>query len=132
MKVSARILLAVLTAALLVAACSRGPKVIPRSKMEKICTEIFVADQWASLNSETRIAIDTALFYEPIFNKYGYNTDDFRASIEYYMRDPLKFSRMMKKIALKLEGEADKLISVEDMPFEEGDEDEDRTRARIE
>ena len=68
-----------------------------------------MADQWQMIQGIPRFAIDTALFYEPIFRNYGYTTDDFRASIEYYMRDPLKFSRMMRKIALKMEAEADKL-----------------------
>ena len=109
MKVSARISLAVVTAILLVAACSDGPRVIPRSKMEKICADMLVADEWMETHSPVRRAIDTSLFYEPIFRKYGYTTDDYRASLEYYMRDPLKMARMMKKVALKLEAEAARL-----------------------
>ena len=98
-----------MAAAFCVAACSRGPKVIPRSKMEKIYTDMILADQWLEYNTEYRDDVDTSLFYEPIFHKYGYTTDDFRASVEYYMRDPLRFSRMMKKIALKMDAEAQKL-----------------------
>lgn len=109
MKVSAKILIAVAAVAFCVAACSRGPKVIPRSKMEKIYTDMLMADQWYAYNTKNKIDIDTTLFYEPIFRKYGYTTDDFRASVEYYMRDPLRFSRMMKKIALKMEAEAQRL-----------------------
>ena len=126
MKGSARILLAVLSAALIVAACSRGPKIIPGSKMEKICADMMMADQWVGLHTSTKFAIDTSLFYEPIFRKYGYTTDDFNASIEYYMRDPLKFSRMMKNVALKLEAEADRLIKEENIEMEEGLETQER------
>lgn len=113
MKVSARILLAGLAAVLFVAACSNGPKVIPRSKMEKICSDMLLADQWEVLNGIPRFKIDTTLFYEPIFRKYGYTTDDFRASLEYYMRDPIKMSRMMKKIAIQMEDQAAALRNIQ-------------------
>ncbi|MBP5537167.1 MAG: DUF4296 domain-containing protein [Bacteroidales bacterium] len=109
MKISAKILLAVASAALCVAACSHGPKVIPRSKMEKIYTDLFLADQWLNFNSANRVAADTTLYYEPIFRKYGYTTEDFNASVEYYMRDPLRFSRMLKNVALKMDAESQKL-----------------------
>ena len=119
MKTSARILIAVAAAALFVAACSRGPRIIPRSKMEKIYTDMLMADQWLSYNLDVRVAADTSLFYEPIFRKYGYTTDDFRASVEYYMRDPLRLSRMLKKIALKLDAEAQALRGEPVNPKEE-------------
>ena len=119
MKLSVRILILVATAALCVAACSRGPKVIPRSKMEKIYTDMLLADQWFALNTNNRIAIDTTLFYEPIFRKYGYTTDDFRVSVEYYMRDPLRFSRMMKKVAVKMDAEAARLQNATELPPED-------------
>ena len=109
MKSFAKILLAVASAALFVAACSHGAKVIPQSKMEKILTDMLLADQWLESAKVSKSSIDTVLFYEPIFRKYGYDTDDYRASLEYYMRDPLKFSRMIRKIAVKMETEARKL-----------------------
>ena len=122
MKLSVRILILVATAALCVAACSRGPKVIPRSKMEKIYTDMLLADQWFALNTNNRIAIDTTLFYEPIFRKYGYTTDDFRVSVEYYMRDPLRFSKMMKKVAVKMDAEAARLQNATELPPEDDPE----------
>ena len=103
MKVSAKIFVAVAAAALCVAACSRGPRVIPRSKMEKIYTDMLIADQWLA-----GFKADTTLFYEPIFRKYGYTSEDFNASNEYYMRDPLRYSRMRKKVALSLDAKARK------------------------
>ena len=109
MKVSAKILVAVAAVTLCAAACARGPRIIPKSKLEKIYTEVLLADQWLGVNSEYSAAVDTTLFYETIFRKYGYDTDDFRASLEYYMRDPLKMSRMMKNVAVKMETEAGRL-----------------------
>ena len=109
MKVSAKILVAVAVVALCAVACARGPRIIPKSKMEKIYTEVLLADQWLAVNSQYTSVVDTTLFYETIFRKYGFDTDDFRASLEYYMRDPLKFSRMMKNVAVKMETEAERL-----------------------
>ena len=108
MKVSAKILIAVAAVALCAAACSRGPKVIPRSKMEKIYTDMLLADQWLMRNQDAGFKADTTLFYEPIFRKYGYTSEDFDASNEYYMRDPLRYSRMLKKVALSLDAKARK------------------------
>lgn len=125
MKVSAKILIAVAAVAVCVAACSRGPKVIPRSKMEKIYTDMLMADQWYAYNTKNKIDIETTLFYEPIFRKYGYTTDDFRASVEYYMRDPLRFSRMMKKIALKMDAEAQRLQNAPEAELETESESEE-------
>ena len=109
MKGLAKILLAVASVTLIVASCSRGPRVIPQSKMEKIINDMLLADQWLESAKVSKYAVDTTLFYEPIFRKYGYDTDDYLASIEYYMRDPLKFSRMVRKLALKMEADAKRL-----------------------
>ena len=109
MKVSAKILIAVAAVALCAAACSRGPKVIPRSKMEKIYTDMLLADQWLMRNQDAGFKADTTLFYEPIFRKYGFTSEDFYASNEYYMRDPLRYSRMLKKVALSLDAKARKM-----------------------
>lgn len=117
MKVSAKILVAVAVVALCVVACARGPRIIPKSKMEKIYTEVLLADQWLAVNSQYTSVVDTTLFYETIFRKYGFDTDDFRASLEYYMRDPLKFSRMMKNVAVKMETEAERLRKIYEMQF---------------
>lgn len=103
MKPSSGICLFLIGALLCAAACSSGPKVIPRSKMEKIYIDFFMGDQWIMLNQEDGWKADTTLFYEPILQKYGYTMDDFNASNEYYLRDPLRYSRMLKKVALELD-----------------------------
>ncbi len=120
-------MIVVTSAVLFAAGCSRGPEVIPKSKMEKICTDLFLADEWLMENDNFRAVVDTSLFYEPIFRKYGYDTEDFRASLEYYMRDPLKFSRMIKKVALKMDTDSRKMkgtpgeSALEDLEDEENE-----------
>lgn len=102
------LVMTVLAAVLAVAACScsRGPRVIPVHKMEKIYREMFLADQWLANNPEKRAKADTTWFYEPIFEKYGYNVEDYRYSVDHYLNDPKRYSDMLRRVAIKLENDA--------------------------
>lgn len=101
---------AVLAALLLCFACSDDePKVIPRGKMAKIYAEMLVMDQWAVSDSRLRQKADTSLIYEPIFEKYGYDGEDYRASVEYYMNDPERFSRILRESADILDARIEEL-----------------------
>ena len=73
-------------------------KVIPRGKFAQIYAEMVLADEWLMSNSVNykRMA-DTTYFYEPIFNKYGYTSRDYIASVEHYIDDPLRYGRILKK-----------------------------------
>lgn len=87
----------VLAALFMCLACSSDQtKVIPRSKMAKIYAEMFVVDQLTNSEPKYRQAADTSLVYEPILNKYGYDTDDYRKSVEFYMNDPERFARILR------------------------------------
>ncbi|MBR5176771.1 MAG: DUF4296 domain-containing protein [Bacteroidales bacterium] len=85
--------------------CSKGPKVIPKRQMEKIYREMFLADQWLDMNSDKRTMADTTWFYAPIFEKYGYNLDDYRASVDFYLSDPKRYAEMLGRVAKGLENE---------------------------
>ena len=85
--------------------CAKGPKVIPKKQMEKIYREMFLADQWLSENPEKRSVADSTWFYEPIFEKYGYNVEDYRASVDYYLADPKRYAEMLGRVADGLEKE---------------------------
>lgn len=81
-----------------ICSCSRSGKVIPRSKLAKIYAEMFVVDAWLDTAPyESRRMADTLRVYEPIFREYGYTTEDYRASVSYYLQDPDRFSRILKK-----------------------------------
>lgn len=84
--------------------CS-GPKVIPPSKLSKIYRDMYVADQWLSDYRMFREAADSTLFYESIFEKYGYSTEDFNRSVEYYLDDPERFGRILNKAQAMLEND---------------------------
>lgn len=77
--------------------CSNKSKVIPRGKMAHIYAEMLVVDQWLLEHSKYRTQADTSLVYEPIFQKYGYTTEDYRASLEHYMNDPERYSRILRE-----------------------------------
>lgn len=54
-------------------------------------------------NAGKRQLPDTTLYYEPVFNKYGYTTDDYLHSVDYYISDPERFSRILDKSVKILE-----------------------------
>ena len=86
--------------------CSKGPKVIPKRQMEKIYREMFLADQWLEIHSEKRPIADTTWFYAPIFEKYGYDIEDYRASVDFYLSDPKRYAEMIGRVAKGLEDES--------------------------
>lgn len=100
MRVIGRYLLFLLLAAcVLVSSCSREEtRVIPRSKLTKIYAEMLVADQWIQTSSEMRTAADTMLIYEPILEKYGYSSADYRNTLNEYLNDPERFSRILRSV----------------------------------
>ena len=78
---------------------------IPRSKLAKIYAEMFVTDQWVQSKPGLRTIADTSLVYEPILQKYGYDSDDYQYSIDHYMDDPERFSRILRTTAEILDKE---------------------------
>jgi len=98
---------------LLVASCSRGGRVIPRPTMAKIYADMFIADSWiVSGHTEFDRMADTTWFYKPIFNKYGYDVEDYRVSVEYYLNDPDRFSRLFMESKKIIDKEAKELQDI--------------------
>jgi len=101
-------------AAFLFAGCSqRKGRVIPRAKMADIYYDMFVADQWLSDHSGARKTADTTLFYEPIFKAHGYTFKDFDRSVSHYLSDPERFSKVLKKVADRLDAESKRLAEIQ-------------------
>lgn len=72
-------------------------KVIPRGKLAEIYAEMLMVDQWIMSNPGNRHVADTSLVYEPILEKYGYTSADYRRSVDVYMDDPERYSRILRK-----------------------------------
>lgn len=82
---------------LLLLSCSgQEDMVIPRGKLAEIYAEMLLTDQWITSNPGNRHSADTSLVYEPILEKYGYTSADYRMSVEEYMNDPERFSRILR------------------------------------
>ncbi len=101
MKVTAQhICIALAAMMILFASCGRNEaKVIPRKKMARIYAEMLVTDQWVISTPGVRHIADTSLVYEPILEKYGYDSEDYRKSIDKYMDDPERFARIFRTSA---------------------------------
>lgn len=114
MRLRTRTYLAVGLAMLLLCSCGRKARVIPESVLSDIYVEMFLADQWVQQNSQSRKTADTTNFYVPIFEKYGYGLDDYRRSVEHYLREPDDYARILKSTSSKLNAEAKRLQDIED------------------
>lgn len=96
------IFLSVFVTMMCLASCGTRRHVIPRKDLTDIYVDLFLADGWYDTHIQYRRAADTTDFYGPILKKYGYTSEDYRASVEYYLRDPDRFSRIFKNAASKI------------------------------
>lgn len=72
-------------------------KVIPRDELAHIYAEMMMTDQWILNTPDVRLIADTSLVYEPILEKYGYDSDDYRKSVDEYMDDPERFAKILRE-----------------------------------
>ena len=87
----------ILLLVLLAVSCDgKKDKIIPRGKLAEIYAEMLLVDQWITSNPGNRQVADTSLVYEPILEEYGYTSADYRKSVEAYMDDPERFSRILR------------------------------------
>ena len=94
----------------LFSSCGRGRR-ISEAKFAEIYADMFLADQWISSNRLGRIA-DTSLVYEPIFEMYGFTTEDYRNSLMYYMDDATAFADVLEEARSILKDKVDHLTKV--------------------
>lgn len=87
---------AVVALALLTACKKDEARVIPRGKLSQIYAEMLLTDQWITMTPGMRMIADTSLVYEPILEKYGYTSADYRKTVEAYMDDPERYSRILR------------------------------------
>lgn len=106
-------LLHIVLVLLAVAACQRT-RVIPKDTLVDIYTDMFLADQMVREENIPRVRMDTLLLYEAVFQKYGYNTDDYLNSVRFYLKDPERFAKVFESVAKRLEGEVDALDKIID------------------
>lgn len=93
----AYIVVLALAVGLSLASCGKKERVIPREKMAEIYAEMYVLDQWLDDNRSLRREADTSLVYAPVLDKYGYTYDDYLNSVDVYMKDPTRYSRILRR-----------------------------------
>lgn len=77
--------------------CSGKGRIIPEARMTEIYADMFLEDQWLATYRKYRPMADTTLFYDPIFEKYGYDFKDFSRSVDYYVDHPEKYIKLLRK-----------------------------------
>lgn len=106
----------VLAAIASIVACSgKRARVIPSDKLSEIYAEMFLVDQWIKADRHLNRIADTMLVYEPVFNKYGYTTEDFRHTVEVYRATPGKFAKVFNTTATMLRTRVNELIMEENL-----------------
>ena len=81
----------------ILASCEKNKTVvIPRDDMARIYAEMLLTDQWIINTPNVRLIADTSLVYDPILEKYGYDADDYRLSVDRYMDDPERFAKILR------------------------------------
>lgn len=98
---------------LVAAAACQNPRIIPKDTLTDIYEDMFLADQLVRERNLPQPQMDTLLVYEAVFNKYGYNTDDYLNSVRYYLKDPERFAKVFDEVNRRLEAKVkdlDRLI----------------------
>ena len=89
---------------LFLSSCGRNKaRVIPRDKLAEIYAEMMITDQWILNTPNVRLIADTSLVYDPILERYGFDADDYRKSVDVYMDDPERFARILRETGELLE-----------------------------
>ena len=103
----------ILTAALLcLSSCREKESIIPKDIMSQIYYDIYMTDEAVDVNYGLRRMADTMRIYEPIFNKYGYTTDDYNRSVDFYLERPDKFEDVFEDTKTMLEKRKAELNSI--------------------
>jgi hypothetical protein len=107
-KIAEYVFLAVLVCICLFPSCRRV-KIMSEKDMAAVYAEMFLADQWLNDNPSQRRTADTTRFYESIFRKFGYSFEDYDASLNYYLKNPEKFKKILDRAENKLRTTSKKL-----------------------
>ncbi|HNZ46851.1 MAG TPA: DUF4296 domain-containing protein [Bacteroidales bacterium] len=90
---------------LLLPACNQGTKRIPANDLEQVLREMFLTDVILERSETLKILADSTLVYPPILDKYGYTTEQFMATMNYYSTRPTRFKSMLSRLRKSLDEE---------------------------
>ena len=102
-----KIIRAIILCCVLAATVSCAPRgIIPKRKMAAINAEMFLFDQYADADRQMKRLTDTTAIYKPLLRSYGYTTEEYFRSLEYYLDNSKKMEEvldMTEKILKKRE-----------------------------
>lgn len=99
---------AALTAAVSLTSCGNHG-IIGKGKMAKIVSEVYLADEYAKMNSSVGEEADTVLLYNAVFKKYGCTLEQYRNSTMHYIADGKSYDKILKEASSILRARADML-----------------------
>lgn len=94
--------------------CERLRGIIPEEDMVSLYADMFLADQWLRDNPDMRKKADTTLFFDPIFERYGYSFKEYDKSLVYYTAHPDRFADITSRAAKKIGDELDRFKEISD------------------
>ncbi|HPJ82584.1 MAG: DUF4296 domain-containing protein [Bacteroidales bacterium] len=97
--------LTVLCIILLLPACKNGIKRIPADDFQLLLRDMFMTDLILERDGTLSRLADSTLVYPPIFEKSGYTSEQFLATMEYYSTRPSRFKSMLSKLRKSLNEE---------------------------
>lgn len=86
-----------------------------------LLADLYLTDKAITVDFNRVQRADTMLLYEPVFNKYGYTTDEFIKTIDFYLARPAKlksFFTKAKDILEKRRIDAEQIIAAEELKKE--------------
>ena len=90
-----RALFLVFAVAILAACTPKG--IIPKKKMAAIQADMLIFDQYAGADNQMRRFSDTCAVYKPLLRSYGYTTDDYFHSMDYYLDNVRDMEEILNK-----------------------------------
>jgi hypothetical protein len=72
--------------------------IIHKSEMISLLTDIHLVDAYAGMLGQDTVKQPAANLYNSVFIKHHTDSVQFRKSLEYYSREPQKFSDMYQKV----------------------------------
>lgn len=92
-----------LAAAVMTVQSCRHRDLIPQDVMSRIYYDMYMTDQAVKDNRTFDRMTDTLRIYEPLFNRYGYTTDDYIRSVNTYLERPDRFIKVFEETKAMLE-----------------------------
>jgi len=84
------------------ASCQGTTKRIPGDRFQEVLRDLFITDLILERDGTLTDMADSLLVYPPIFEKHGYTSEQFLATMDYYTRRPARFKSLLSRLRKSL------------------------------